>query len=245
MTHENKYLTPTPDGNLLWGPLLKATLVKRYKRFLADVTLPDGALLTAHTPNTGSMLGCSEPGRTVYLSRHNSSTRKYPHTLELIHMPNSLVGVNTGVPNRLVKTAAMAGRIPELSGMVQARSEVASGRSRLDLQLTDEHNNITMVEIKNCSLAENKRALFPDAVSARGSRHLEELATLAESGVRAVLFIVVQRMDVEAFSPADQIDPHWGKTLRDVMTKGVEILAYKAEINTDEIGIGTRLPVVV
>lgn len=243
MTQQAPYLSPTPDGKLLWGPLTQATLVKRYKRFLADVTLPDGTLLTAHTPNTGSMLGCSQPGRPVWLSHHDSPKRKYPYTLELIDMPHGLVGVNTGVPNRLVKAAALAGKIPEFSKTVHAQSEVKTGSSRLDLKLVDNNDSITMIEIKNCTLVENRTALFPDAVSARGSKHLEELAALADSGVRAVLFVLVQRMDAEKFSPADHIDPHWGTTLRNAMAKGVEVVVYQAQLDTEGISIGIPLPV--
>lgn len=239
----NTYLTPTPNGGLAWGKLIRGTLIKRYKRFLADVELDSGDTITAHTPNTGSMRGCSEPGRPVWLSRHDSPSRKYPYTLEMIAMPTSLVGVNTGVPNRLVKTAALAGVIPEFADTVEARSEVKSGKSRLDLQLTGKDGIRTMVEIKNCSLVENGTAFFPDAVSARGSKHLEELAELSGMGMRAVLFLLIQRMDAHEFRPADHIDPVWGKTLRKAMAEGVEVAAYSARLDESGIMIGAPLPV--
>lgn len=237
------YLSPTPDGGLLWGALTRGTLLKRHKRFLADVRLDDGRRLTAHTPNTGAMTGCSEPGRPVWLSRHPGGTRKYEYTLEMIDMPDALVGVNTAVPNRLVRAAALAGAVPEFPHPVDVRSEVRHGDSRLDLLLRAPDSPDIFVEIKNCTLVENKTALFPDAVTARGRKHLEELARLAETDSRAVLFILVQRGDAECFSPADHIDPAWGETLRQVVRRGVEALAYRAVLDTSGVRIGARLPV--
>lgn len=239
------YLAPTPEGGLLWGPLTRGTLLQRYKRFLADVRLADGTVVTAHTANTGTMLGCSEPGRAVWLSFHDIPTRKLKYTLEMIDMPTALVGVNTGVPNRLVKTAVLAGAVPELPVPATAKPEVRCGASRLDLQLRYESGPDTLIEIKNCSLAVDGAACFPDAVTARGARHLEELAALAGEGRRAVIFIVAQRRDVTRFSPADHIDPEWGRTLRKVLREGVELLAYRADIDTRGVAIGVRLPVVL
>lgn len=240
---EAAYLSPTPEGGLRWGPLTEGTLVRRYKRFLADVLLPDGRTVTAHTPNTGSMRGCSEPGRRVWMSRHDGRGRKYEHTLEMIEMDHGLVGINTGVPNRLVKTAALAGLIPEFGTVAEAKSEVKTGGSRLDLLLRNGEGRITFVEIKNCSLVENDTAFFPDAVTERGRRHLEELGELASRGTGAVIFLLVQRKDAIAFRPADHIDPEWGKALRAAVKTGVRLIAYQADLNLREIRLGKKLPV--
>jgi sugar fermentation stimulation protein A len=238
------YLAPTPQGGLAWGPLAEGRLVRRYKRFLADVEI-DGRVVTAHTPNTGRMIGCSEPGRTVWLSRHDNPGRKYPLTLEMIAMPTALVGVNTLVPNRLAAEAARQGLLRELSGPARVETEVASGRSRLDLRLTGPDGATVMVEVKNCTLAENGTAYFPDAVTARGAKHLEELASLVRAGSRAAIFILVQRADADRFSPADHIDPEWGRRLRLAMAAGVEVWTYRADLTLTEITLGPSLPVLV
>ncbi|MCC8181273.1 MAG: DNA/RNA nuclease SfsA [Planctomycetes bacterium] len=238
----DSYLAPTHAGGLRWGTLEQGVLVRRYKRFLADVQLPD-RVVTAHTPNTGAMIGCCQPGQPVWLSRHNGKARKHEYTLEMIAMPTALVGINTGVPNRLVRQAILDGVVAELPRPHEVRSEVKRGDSRLDLLLANPGEPDTLVEIKNCTLAENGAAKFPDAVTARGAKHLEELARLRRNGDRAVIFILVQRGDAEYFTPADEIDPHWGTTLRQVLRDGVELLAYQAEISIEEIRLGRRLPV--
>jgi len=238
------YLSPTPEGGLNWGPLVQGRLVRRYKRFLADVEL-GGELITAHTPNTGRMIGCSEPGRPVWLSLHEGGQRKYAHTLEMIEMPGALVGVNTMVPNRLVAAAARGGLLAELKGPAQVETEVTSGASRLDLRLTDVTGRPAMVEVKNCTLAENGIAYFPDAVTARGGKHVDELAALARRGLRAAVFILVQRADADHFQPADHIDPEWGRRLRAAVAEGVEVWAYRADLNLKTISLGPRLPVVL
>lgn len=239
------YLCPTAAGELLWGPLAEGVLIKRYKRFLADVRLSDGEVITAHTPNTGTMLGCSEPGSRVWLSHHDSPTRKLKYTLEIIETPASLVGVNTGVPNRLVRTAIECGVIAEIPPPAQVKAECVYGDSRLDLALLDpDGEKRTFIEIKNCTLAEWRVAYFPDAVTARGSKHIGELVKIRKEGFRAVLFILVQRADADAFSPADHIDPEWGRAVRRAVDDGVEVLVYQAEITLEKIGIARRLPVV-
>lgn len=237
------YLSPAPAGGLFWGRLVGGTLRRRYKRFLADVELAGGDVVTAHTANTGAMLGCSEPGRPVWLSEHDSPGRKYRHTLEMIRMPAALVGVNTGVPNKLVRAAALAGVVPEFPHPVEARSEVRCGDSRLDLLLTAPGSPDVYVEIKNCTLVENGTALFPDAVTVRGSKHVGELARLATTGVRAVIFVLVQRADARRFAPADRIDPEWGKALRRAMRAGVELVAYRADLDLQGIRVGEKLPI--
>ena len=236
------YLAETPGGALNWGPLTPGILRRRYKRFLAEVELADGRLVTAHTANTGRMTGCAEPGRPVWLSHHPRPARRLPYTWEMIQMPSALVGINTQVPNRLAALAAKAGLLAELDGPAAVETEVKSGASRLDLRLTDRLGRPVLVEVKNSTLAEGGTAYFPDAVTARGARHLDELAARARAGERAALFIVVQRGDAERFSPADHIDPEWGRRLRAALDQGVEVWVYRAELTLQTVGLGSRLP---
>jgi len=234
---------PASPAGLTWPPLVRGTLVKRYKRFLADVILENGTTVTAHCPNTGSMTDCCEPGRPVYLSVHDNPKRKYPHTWELIQMPESLVGVNTLVPNRLVKQAVLTGQVAELAGYAEVRSEVRMGaRSRVDLMLQDDKRGTCHVEIKNCTMVRNGRAYFPDAVTTRGLKHLHELAALVSKRNRSVMFYLIQRMDAEEFRPADPIDPAYGKALRQAVAQGVEILAYDVQIDLRGIRLNRRRP---
>lgn len=228
---------------LAWPELQRGTLVKRYKRFLADVVLEDGTPVTAHCPNSGTMKTCSQPGRPVYVSFHDNPKRKLKYTWELIHMPHSLVGVNTQVPNRLVKKAVEDGRIAELGGYERVRAEVKTGDgSRLDLVLEKENRPACFVEVKNCTLVEAGIGRFPDAVTARGLKHLVALQRLKRAGHRAVMFYLVQRMDALRFRPADDIDPAYGRELRKAYRNGVEILVYDVAIDLFCIGINDRLP---
>ena len=228
------------------APLTPARLLRRYKRFLADVELADGTQLTAVCPNTGSMLGCCAPGSAVWLSASDSPTRKYRHTWELVQAGRVKVGINTALPNRLVEEAVVAGVIAELAGYTRLRREVPFGeeRSRVDLLLGADGRPDCYVEVKNVTAAVSDRvALFPDAVSARGAKHLRELMRLVASGQRAVLVYCVQRGDVDEVRPADAIDPLYGRTLRAALAAGVEVLAYRAKVTTREIRLVQRLAV--
>ena len=228
---------------LEWPPLFPGTLIKRYKRFLADVKLKDGTVVTAHCPNTGSMQSCSEPGRRVYLSFHDNPKRKLKYTWELIEMPTSLVGTNTLVPNRLVFESAKAGIVPELVGYETIAREVKiNDHTRLDLMLTDNDGQRCYGEIKNCTRVNDGVASFPDAVTARGLKHLRELEALVDSGHRGVIFYFIQRMDAEVFKPADRIDPEYGTGLRRAVRGGVEILAYDVSIDLKRIRLNHRIP---
>jgi sugar fermentation stimulation protein A len=227
---------------LKWPKLIQGTLVKRYKRFLVDVKLRNGHVVTAHSPNTGSMLTCSEPGRPVYLSRHNNPNRKLKYTWELIEMPTSLVGINTGVPNKLVKESIIMGQIPELSGYGNIRSEVKYGlNSRIDL-LLEKGEEKCFIEIKNCTLVENGIVYFPDAVTSRGLKHLKELKNEVRLGNRAVMFYLIQRMDAKEFRPASHIDPAYALELKKANKKGVEILAYDVRIDLKKISLNRAIP---
>ena len=217
-------------------PLLRGVLIRRYKRFLADVALErDGGTVTVHVPNSGSMLTCSEPGSEVVLSDSGNPARKLPLTLELVRVapgPYGWAGVNTALPNALVAKAVGAGLVAELSGYRDLRREVTvEPGSRLDLVLEDGSRGCCLVEVKNVTLVEDGRALFPDAVTERGKKHLEVLARMHARGDRAVIFFLVQRPDGDSFGTADHIDPEYGKTLRRVLERGVELLAYRTRLS--------------
>ena len=225
-----------------WSKLIKGTLIKRYKRFKADVKLSNGHIVTAHCPNTGSMKSCSDPQRTVYLSKHNRHDRKLKYTWELIEMPTSLVGVNTGIPNKLVKKSIENRLIKELSDFEKIRSEVKYGEnSRIDILL--ENKNVkTFIEVKNCTLLEKGICYFPDAVTSRGLKHLQELQREVHQGNRAVMFYLIQRMDATRFEPASHIDPVYSEELKKAYENGVEILAYDVNIDTKGIAINRSMP---
>ena len=226
-------------------PLFHGTLIRRYQRFLADVELDDGSLVTAHTPNTGSMRGCARPGSRVLLSRSANAGRKYPHSWELVHTDGLWVGINTLLPNHLVREGIENGTIAELAGYRQIRGEVPYGSgSRIDLLLSGLPGSC-YVEVKNVTLVEGGSALFPDAVSARGQKHLKELMEVVRLGHRGVNLFVVQREDGESVSPADAIDPAYGALLREAARAGVELLAYRAVVTRSEIRLSQRLPVLL
>jgi sugar fermentation stimulation protein A len=227
-------------------PLIAATLLRRYQRFLADCELDDGTRLTAACPNTGSMLGCCTPGHRVWLSESDAPTRKYRHTWEMVQVGKVKVGINTGLPNRLVREAVENGVLAELGGYQGVRGEVPFGveRSRIDLLLQSAQRPDCYVEVKNVTAAVSDGiALFPDAVSARGAKHLRELMRLKTDGLRAVLVYCVQRGDVEEVRPADGIDPLYGRTLREALAAGVEVLAYRARVTTEEVILQQRIAV--
>lgn len=226
------------------SPLLPGTLIRRYKRFLADVRLDDGRTITVLCPNTGSMKSCDIPGRPVLLSEHEAPTRKYRFTWEMIRLGRSWVGINTGHPNRVVYEAILAGRIPELAGYDEVRREVRFGKenSRVDLLLT-RGEQCCYVEVKNVTLAVGGRiAAFPDSITERGTKHLRELTYMVRQGHRAVIFYFLGRSDCHTVRPADEIDPLYGVTLRRAVAAGVEALAYRAVIRPYGIRLGGAVP---
>ncbi len=229
-----------------WPKLLPGTLLKRYKRFMADVKLASGEVVTAHCPNSGSMQECCEPGRPVYLSFHDNPRRKLKYTWELIEMPTSLVGINTMVPNRLVFQAIASGDVTELDAYDSISREVRTHKNtRLDMLLTKGDSDRCFVEIKNCTLVKEDVAYFPDAVTSRGLKHLVELQKLASSGFRCVMFYLIQRMDAKIFQPADHIDPAYGEELRRAVDAGVEILAYDVRIDLKTISLHQSIPYIL
>lgn len=222
--------------------LTNGTLVKRYRRFLADIRLDDGSIITAHCPNTGTMLSCSAPGSPVCLSRSANPQRKYPYTLEMIRIGGAWVGVNTGRTNALVVEAIEKGLIAELAVFEEIKKEVkVTERTRLDLQIIHQGGS-TFVEVKHCSLAIDGCAMFPDAVTARGTRHLHELIRLSRAGFGAGIFFLVQRMDVDCFAPAAHIDPTYSAALGDAVAAGVRLLVYQSRVTPTGISVVHPLP---
>lgn len=218
--------------------LQRATLVQRYKRFLADVITPDGTELTLHCPNTGAMTGCATPGDTVWYSTSENSKRKYPHTWELTQtQTGALICVNTLWANRLTKEAIEQGRVSELSGYSTLRSEVKYGaeRSRIDFMLQADSRPDCYIEVKSVTLAEKDFGYFPDAITERGQKHLRELMSVAAEGKRAVIFFAILHSAITRFSPARHIDAKYAQLLFEAQRKGVEILVYKAELSADSM----------
>ncbi len=227
-------------------PLLPGVLVKRYKRFLTDVDLNDGGLVTAHCANPGSMIGLTEPGSEVWLSPANNPKRKLKYTWELIRPENSagLVGINSMRPNALAEEAILSALIPELEGYSGLKREVKYGKnSRIDLFLEDDDRPDCYVEVKNVHLSRQPGlAEFPDSVTARGLKHLHELANIVESGARAVMLYLIQRDDCDRFCTAGDIDPAYAEALTEVKSKGVEAIAYSCQLSPQSIIVDKRVP---
>lgn len=228
-------------------PLLRGSLIKRYKRFLADVTLDSGETVTAHCANSGSMLSVDTPGAEVWLSPARNPERKLRYTWELIRIGAGLVGINTSHPNALAAEAVGAGAIPELADYATIRREVKYGRnSRIDLLLEGNGRPPCYVEVKNVTLrrgtAPDAPAEFPDAVTARGAKHLEELTAMVAAGHRAVMLFMVQREDCTRFTVAGDIDPAYAAALTAARAGGVETLCYGCRLSSEEITVGGPIP---
>jgi len=228
-------------------PLIPGTLVRRYKRFMADVVLETGETVTAHCANSGSMLSVDTPGSEVWLSPARNPDRKLRYTWELIRIGGALVGINTQHPNALVAEAVREGTIAELGGYESIRREVKYGRnSRIDLLLESPDRAPCYVEVKNVTMkrgtATDDPVEFPDAVTGRGTKHLAELADMVAEGARAVMVYLAQREDSSRFAIASDIDPAYQRALDDATSRGVEILCYGCRMSTTEIRVGTPLP---
>jgi len=226
-------------------PLIEGTLIKRYKRFLADVTLADGTVVTAHTANSGSMKGCCEPGSRVWLSPADNPNRKLKYTWELIEVDGEIVGINTSHPNVLAYEAVVAGEIPGLEGYTGVRREVKYGKnSRIDVLATAEDRPDCYVEVKNVTLFRDGYAEFPDAVTTRGAKHLRELSDMVTEGKRAVMLYVVQRAatGLKGFRIAEDIDPAYGAALREARAAGVETLCATCRVTPEGITLADPLP---
>lgn len=228
----------------LAAPLLRGRFERRYKRFFCDVRLEDGRTLTVHCPNSGSMTGLLVDDAPVIVSDSGNPARKLRHTLERIRPGRAWVGVNTMLPNHLVREAVERGRVPELAGYASVRSEVRLGeRSRIDLLLEGPGRPRCWVEVKNTTLRDGRVARFPDAVTERGRKHLHELRTAVGHGDRAVMFYVVNRGDCDAMGPAEAIDPAYAAALRESIDAGVEALAYRVAMRGPRAWITTSVPV--
>lgn len=227
-------------------PLIPARLIRRYKRFLADVALENGEETTVHCPNPGSMLGLDDEGSKIWLSRSANPKRKLPLTFEIIDVAGGLVGINTMYPNRLVEEAIKGDVIPELTGYDNLRREVAYDEgSRIDFLLESEGRAPCFVEVKNVHLKRDREAEFPDCVTKRGTKHLGALERQVASGARAVTAYVVQRTDCSAFSLADDIDPGYAAAFAKARDGGVEMLCHRCDISLDEIKLASALPIVI
>ena len=232
-------------------PLLRGRLIKRYKRFLADIELPDGETITATCPNTGSMMGLTTPGSTVWLSTSDSPTRKYRHTWEMVEHDlgkgPAMVGINTNHPNKLVSETIEAKRIASLKGYGSLRREVKYGNenSRIDILMEDARKGTCYVEVKNVHLMRKSGlAEFPDSVTERGAKHLRELAEMARQGHRAVMFYLIQRADATRLGLARDIDPKYGDAFDAAIAAGVEALAYRCNLSADAIVVDKKVRIV-
>lgn len=232
------------------SPLIPATLIRRYKRFLADVQMPDGSEITAHVANPGAMTGLATPGARVFLSKSASKTRKLPYSWELVEADfgagPELVGVNTGHPNPLIAEVLAARAIPELAAYSSVRREVKYGKaSRVDFLLECDGLPPCYLEIKNVHLMRVPGlAEFPDSVTARGARHLAELGDMVEAGARAVMLYVIQIGSAQRFALARDIDPAYGAAFDRARNRGVEALALTCNLSLEGIVMGRSVPIV-
>ncbi|CCQ74764.1 DNA/RNA nuclease SfsA [Magnetospira sp. QH-2] len=227
-------------------PLLRGKLIKRYKRFLADVTLDSGEVVTAHCANSGSMLSCKDPDSEVWLSPSDNPKRKLKYTWELIRIGEGLVGINTGRPNKLVAGAIIDGTLTELQGYETLKPEQKYGKnSRIDILLTDPNKPPCYVEVKNVTLMRDGANLaeFPDAVTTRGTKHLQELTDMVAEGHRAVMVYLVQREDCTSFRVAADIDPAYDAALKAATKAGVEALCYTCKLTPSGITVAHPLPI--
>lgn len=222
--------------------LVRGTLIKRYKRFLADVKLDDGSVVVAHCTNSGTMKSCLEEGAEVYLNPVNNPNRITKFTWEMIKINGDWVGINTSNPNRLVYEAVAKGEIKDLIGYTKVQREVKFGDSRFDVYAENETEKC-FIEVKNVTLKEGNYALFPDAVTTRGQKHLHTLMEVKLAGIRAVMFYVVQRSDVNIFAPAKEIDPDYFHALKMAVDAGVEVFAVQAKVSPKGIELNVKLPV--
>ncbi len=227
------------------SPLMEARLIRRYKRFLADIEWPDGTRDTIHCPNPGAMLGLDAPGSRVFVSRSANANRKYPLTLEIVEADGTFVGINTLLPNRLAQEAITGGVIAELAGYDNLRREVRYGRnSRIDILLEHPDRPVCYVEVKNVHLRRQPGLVeFPDCVTARGAKHLQELGDQAQAGHRALMLFIIQRADGARFDLARDIDPNYAAAFARARRRGVEVLAYACTVSASDILVTMPVPI--
>lgn len=224
------------------APLHKGTLLKRYKRFLADIELEEGGLVTAHCPNSGAMQGLTEPGTPVWVSSSPNPSRKLPLTWEMAEVDGTYVGTNTLAANALVEEAIYGGIIQDLQGYQTLRREVPYGQnSRIDFLLETPSHPLAYVEVKNVHLKRGDNAAFPSSVTTRGAKHMRELGERAQQGDEAYVIYVVQRNDCKGFEIAADIDPDYGQETLNALKKGVKVLVYACEVTPKAITITSRI----
>ena len=242
----------TSDLLYQYPPLIPGILIKRYKRFLADIELDSGEIITAHCPNTGPMTGVCSPGSPVQVSQSNNPRRKLAYTWEIIQVDNTeptWVGINTNLPNRLVRLALEKVIFPELaSEYSEIKTEVVYGqdqKSRIDFVLTNSNSKPPIyLEVKNVTLTEGNVALFPDTVTTRGQKHLRELMAILPEA-RSIMLYFINRSDCPQFAPGDSADPTYGKLLRQAFAQGVKVLPYRFEVSPQGVrylGLAEFLP---
>lgn len=231
---------------MIFSPtLIPARLVRRYKRFLFDAVLDNGSEITGFCPNTGSMRGLTEPGSRIWLSQHETATRKYAHALELVETDGTVVGVNTAMPNRIAEEAILAGLVPELSGFSTLKREQRYGRnSRIDILLEDETKGSVHVEVKNVHFIRKAGlAEFPDSVTTRGAKHLDEMGDLVETGRRAAMLFVIQRADCDRLRICADLDPGYGRAFTRAICRGVEGYAVSCRLDPFKIVPESLIPI--
>lgn len=224
------------------SPLIPGTLIKRYRRFLADVQLADGSIVTAHCPNSGTMVGCSQPGRPVLLTDSKDIRRRNPMTWELTDMDGTLVGVNTGVPRKLLRENLDGRVIPTLEEYDGIEEDALYGRNnKIDFMLFGQEQNV-FIDVFHVAWVEKRIALFPERASLSAKKSFADLTDIAKQGHRAVAFFVVQREDCDTLKAADEVDKDFLKALLTAHSAGVEIQVYRAHIRPDEITLGVSIP---
>lgn len=226
-------------------PLIRGTLIKRYKRFLADIVLEDSREITASVPNTGSMLGLTTPGSSVWLSINNDGKRKYPHALQLVEADGTIVGINTHLPNRLTEEAIRKGMVDNLADYGSLKREQKYGQnSRIDFLLEDEDKGKAYVEVKNVHFTRRKNiAEFPDTVTERGAKHLRELSAMAQQGHRAIMIYLIQRSDCEKLQLCRDLDADYCQEFDRAVKAGVEAYAIRCQISVEAITPEKLVPI--
>lgn len=243
--HGFRYSVYTRTAMHFPSPLVPGTLIRRYKRFLFDARLDDGTAITGSCPNTGSMRGLTSPGSHIWMSQHDSPTRRYRHCLEIVEAGGTMVGINTGLPNRIAEEAVRSGLVADLDGYATLKREQRYGaNSRIDMLLSDDERGLCFVEVKNVHMSREKGlAEFPDSVTTRGAKHLDELSAMVRSGHRAVMLYIIQRADIEAFRLCRDLDPRYAENFDRATRLGVEAYAVRCDITSDAILPACLVPI--
>lgn len=227
------------------SPLIEGKFIKRYKRFFADIDIGQDSpqIVVAHNVNTGTMKTCLGDNWKSLISFHDSPTRKLKYSFEMIHNGLTWIGINTSLTNSLAIEAIKNGTIKELQNYSNIKPEAKIGDSRIDILLSNSESDLCYVEVKNVTLVENNVAMFPDAVTERGQKHLQELMSLKKNNIRAVMLFIVQREDCNIFSTSNPIDKKYSELLNQAISEGVEVLVYQCQLSPEEIKVVKKLPI--